>query len=233
MCVVALALNCHLRWRLLLIGNRDEYHARASAPLARWDDARHVIGGRDLVSGGSWLGVSDEGRVAVVTNVRNPAGPDPDKLSRGALVSDWVMAGVAPPTDMLDHYNGFSLIVADAKGGCCITNRPTASSVEISAGISSLSNGTIAEPWPRRQRLEAALKGWLDDGADDPVDLFALLRPIVDRADHHEPMFIADPVYGTRCSTVVAIDRDGRGWIAERRFGPDGVFTGEDALRFG
>ncbi len=81
----------------MLVGNRDEYHARASAPLAAWEDVPHVIGGRDLVSGGGWLGVSEEGRFAVVTNIRSPEGPDPDKFSRGALVSDWLQAGVLPP----------------------------------------------------------------------------------------------------------------------------------------
>ena len=84
MCVVAIALDAHPRWRLVVAGNRDEFHARASAPLARWGDAPHVIGGRDLVSGGGWIGVSEEGRFAVVTNVAGyPRGEGAP--SRGAI----------------------------------------------------------------------------------------------------------------------------------------------------
>jgi uncharacterized protein with NRDE domain len=230
MCVVAFAYDCHPRWRLLLIGNRDEYHARASAPLACWSDAPHVVGGRDLVSGGSWLGVSDEGRVAVVTNVRNPDGPDPMKESRGALVADWLIAGVAPPVELLDGYNGFSLIVADLHGAQFITNRPDARINAMPAGVHSLSNGTVDAPWPRRENLEAALSCWLNETAADPTALFALLRPASD--DGIEPIFINAPVYGTRCSTIVAIDRAGQGWISERRFDEAGLQIGTTALEF-
>ncbi len=95
MCVVAVAIDAHPRWRLVVAGNRDEYHARASAPLARWDEVSGIIAGRDLVSGGSWMGVSEAGRFAVVTNIRDADGPDPAKLSRGALVADWLAEGRA------------------------------------------------------------------------------------------------------------------------------------------
>jgi uncharacterized protein with NRDE domain len=230
MCVVALALDCHPRWKLLLAGNRDEYHARASAPLARWSDAPHVLGGRDLVSGGGWLGVSDEGRLAVVTNIRSPGGPDPDKASRGALVSDWLVAGVAPPEAMLDGFNGFCLVAVSAQSATLIANRPEPVQQPIRKGIHSLSNGTPAEPWPRRERLEIALANWLEGDAEDPADLFALLRPDYD--DPEGPVFINAPVYGTRCSTVVAIDHDGAGWICERRFDEGGEVVGEVALDF-
>ena len=71
MCLIAFAWNVHPRWRLVLAGNRDEFHARPSAALARWADAP-VIAGRDLEAGGTWLGASPGGRCAVVTNVRDP-----------------------------------------------------------------------------------------------------------------------------------------------------------------
>ncbi len=243
MCVVALALDCHPDWRLLLIGNRDEYHARASAPLARWRDAAHIIGGRDLVSGGSWLGISDEGRLAVVTNIRSaegPAqgaadGPDPHKSSRGDLVSSWLRAGIMPPDDRLDDYNGFSLLALSSQEAALLTNRPGAMRVMLGQGVHSLSNGMPHEDWPRKERLAEALSGWLsDENSHDPVTLFTLLRPQDEAAD--SPIFIqapvCAPVYGTRCSTVVAVDRAGHGWIAERRFDADGTQSGETTLPF-
>lgn len=231
MCVVALALNCHPRWKLVLAGNRDEYHARASAPLGLWSDAPHILGGRDLVSGGSWLGISEEGRLAVVTNIRSAEGPDPDKASRGELISDWLIAGVLPPHEMLDDYNGFSLLVADIGGASLLSNRPQASQMPLGQGVHSLSNGIPGEDWPRKERLAATLSDWLDGSADEPATLFALLRP--DAPDAGDPpTFIKAPVYGTRCSTVVAIDHAGQGWIAERRFNEDGMISGETALNF-
>ncbi len=230
MCVVALALNSHPRWRILLVGNRDEYHARASAPLARWSDAPQVIAGRDLVSGGSWLGVSEAGRLAVVTNIRMPDGPDPNKASRGDLVSDWLQAGVIPPLNMLDNFNGFCLLTLSPDGAEMIANQPEPVRHYWADGLFSLSNGTPAEPWPRREILESALAFWLTGNAEQPADLFALLRPERDNAD--APIFINAPVYGTRCSTVIAVDHDGEGWICERRFDESGRQAGETKLSF-
>jgi uncharacterized protein with NRDE domain len=230
MCVVALALDCHPHWRLLLSGNRDEYHARASAPLARWGDAPHVLGGRDLVSGGGWLGVSEEGRMAVVTNIRSLDGPDPNKASRGALVSDWLLAGVLPPKEMLDGYNGFSLIAAGGREAGLLANRPAATHAQLGQGVHSLSNGVPGDAWPRRERLSDALSVWLSGKADDPATLFTLLRP--EGEANQAPMFINAPVYGTRCSTVIAVDHVGHGWISERRFDQGGGMSGETTLDF-
>jgi uncharacterized protein with NRDE domain len=230
MCVVAIALDYHPRWRLLLAGNRDEYHARASAPLAPWSDAPHVIGGRDLVSGGGWLGVSEEGRMAVVTNIRSTEGPDPSKASRGALVSDWLIAGVLPPGEMLDGYNGFSLIAAYGDGAALLANRPASSHAQLPPGVHGLSNGMPGDAWPRRQWLTDALSAWLAGGADDPASLFSLLRPEGELSE--APVFIKAPVYGTRCSTVIAVDHQARGWVCERRFDESGTGSGETALDF-
>src|SRR5688572_17173657 len=88
MCVLAFAWRAHPEFELVLAGNRDERHDRAAAPLGRWDGAPYVLAGRDLVAGGGWLGVSERGRLAVVTNVRGFGPPDLTRPSRGALVAD-------------------------------------------------------------------------------------------------------------------------------------------------
>ena len=67
MCTVAFACNRHPRWRLVMVGNRDEFHPRPTAALAAWADAP-VLAGRDLRAGGTWMGLGRNGRVAVVTN---------------------------------------------------------------------------------------------------------------------------------------------------------------------
>ena len=84
MCVVAFAHHVHPRWRLLLAGNRDEFHARPTAALARWPGTG-LLAGRDLVSGGTWVGLDARGRVAVVTNVRDGIAKPHSGPSRGAL----------------------------------------------------------------------------------------------------------------------------------------------------
>lgn len=231
MCVVALALDCHPRWKLVLAGNRDEYHERPADPLGRWIEVPHVIAGRDRQAGGGWLGVSDSGRLAVVTNIRNSEGPDSTKASRGALVGDWLASGTMPALAVLDGFNPFNLLAYGSDGCELISNLPQPQRRILGPGIHGLSNGHPGEPWPRRSTAESALADWINrDGLEE--DLFSMLRNERLLDDGGVPIFIKAPVYGTRCSTVVLVDHQGIGRIAERRFHPDGSDAGEIAFSF-
>lgn len=251
MCIMAMAWAAHPRWRLILIGNRDEYHARPAAPLARWEGRPGVIAGRDLQSGGTWIGVSDAGRAAIVTNLRGYGGPAPDRASRGALVAD-LLAGDGRYADVaqaaLADFNPFNLIMIEGDHAHFLTNRPEPLRAALTPGLYGLSNGALDAPWPKTLALKAALIGWLTDGAADPAALFHPLRleslpdagivPALpsDAPDEAaaSPIFIRNPVYGTRCSTIVAIGHDGHGRIMERRFDSQGRVTGqcEEAFRW-
>jgi uncharacterized protein with NRDE domain len=230
MCVVSIAWRAHPEWQLVVAGNRDEYHARASAPLAHWDDEPAILAGRDLVSGGTWIGVSEAGRFSVVTNIRNADGPDPDKLSRGALVGNWLRRAELP--QRLDQFNPFNLIVAGPHGLRYLANRPMAINDALPTGIHGLSNAVANEHWPRKDRLNNVMASWLQ-GSSHSLD--ALLDALTDQhlpdRDSH-PIFISSPVYGTRCSTVVAVDNEGRGQIVERTFYAAGLPIGDRRLSF-
>ena len=245
MCVAALAWQAHPDWLLVAIGNRDEYHARPAAALAPWHDASGIVAGRDLQSGGTWLGVSDAGRFVLVTNLRGYGAPDPAMASRGALVT--ALLGRADPAAVpLDGYNPFNLLVADPAGLHFLCNRPEPLRTALGHGIYGLSNGTLDEPWPKTLQLKAALTDWLaaDQTQFDP--LFAELRNETPQAiglPSSQPSdvpleaaqtgpFIRHPLYGTRCSTVVAIDRTGRGQIVERSFDAEGRHIGSTQLAF-
>ena len=230
MCVVAVAWKADPKWRLLVAGNRDEFHARSSAPLAHWADHEEIVAGRDLVSGGTWLGVSTAGRFAVVTNIRDADGPDPDKNSRGALVADWLARASAP--DAPGDFNPFNLIVTDRQSAQFLSNRPETTHEQLPSGIHGVSNAIPNEHWPRKDRLVAHMADWLAGPADAPRELLDLLsdESTPDRDAH--PIFIRSPVYGTRCSTVVAVDADGNGVIAERRFDASGQMVGETSFGF-
>jgi uncharacterized protein with NRDE domain len=230
MCVVAIALQAHPEWQLIVAGNRDEYHDRPSAPLAVWDDGSGIVAGRDMVSGGSWMGVSSAGRFAVVTNIRNADGPDPEKRSRGALVADWLQHSALPKG--VDWFNPFNLIVSDKDKAMLLFNRPTPASLSLAPGIHGLSNAVPDEHWPRKDRLIKAMTLWAEDSPDQPDLLLDVLHDekLPDRDAH--PLFIRSPVYGTRCSTVIAIGNDGHGQIIERRFDSEGGVTGQTRLEF-
>ena len=232
MCVAAAAFRAHPRWRLIVIGNRDEFHERPTAPLARWPNG--AIAGRDLKAGGTWLGVNDAGRFALVTNLRVDGYPLPHLASRGALVTDW-LAGQEPSAP--ETMNPFNLFMADAQAAWHLTNHPAVRRLPLAPGIHGLSNGPHEEPWAKTRALESTLARWLAEDSADPAPLFAALA---DRTElpgpgpepRFSPVFIRNALYGTRCSTVLLIGADGAARIIERRFDAGGQTTGETEIAF-
>ena len=75
MCLIAFATDQHPDYRVVLAANRDEYLDRPSEPARFWSDAPYLLGGRDILAGGSWLGVTTCGKMAAVTNYRDPRQP--------------------------------------------------------------------------------------------------------------------------------------------------------------
>ncbi|MEM8695263.1 MAG: NRDE family protein [Pseudomonadota bacterium] len=240
MCVLACAWAAHPRWKLILIGNRDELHARAAAPLARWDDWPHIIAGRDLEAGGTWLGVSEERRVAVVTNVANLDGPQPGKASRGALIADMLSGNgryANPAASDLDDFNPFNAIAVSNDSAHILTNRPEPFRRTLEPGIYGLSNSIYSESWAKTDRIKRMLSDWLELDNGDDAQLLDALRgddapQVAPEQARHSPIFIRNNLYGTRCSTVVTVDDRGRGSIAERRYDRAGEATGETRLTF-
>jgi uncharacterized protein with NRDE domain len=250
MCLLAVAWNVHPRWRLLLAGNRDEAHERPTAALARWADHPGVLAGRDLRSGGTWAGIDRTGRMAVVTNVRDPRIVLPQAPSRGALAADFLAGdeSAAAWADAVQRrapaYAPFNLILADGQDAVFLSNYPAPRQVRLSPGVYGLSNGDLDEPWPKTVRLRQVLSDWVARDESEPDTLWRAL------ADEHlaedsalpdtgiglsrerllSAAFIRNPIYGTRASTIIAIDHPGQGWISERRFAPDGTLQGETTL---
>jgi len=250
MCVVAFAWNAHPRWRLVLAGNRDEFHARPTAPLARWDDAPQVLAGRDLEAGGTWLGVDDAGRCALVTNVRDLQAPA-DGGSRGHLAGDWLRGGTGAAAHArtllatASHYRPFNLVLFDREHAAWIGNTPAPRVQAIDHGVHVLSNAALDTPWPKATALGERLQAWLaHTDTDDVEPLFEALADArtwpdtqlpdtgigLERERLLSPAFIRGHAYGTRASTVVALGRDGGGVIVERRWGPMGVALGQTRL---
>ena len=229
MCVVALAHCVHPDWPLILIGNRDEFHARAAAPLAAWDDGSGIVAGRDLQAGGTWLGVhAPSGRAVVVTNVRG-AMPDPAKESRGALVTDMLRGDgrfADPAATDLDRFNAFNLLAVGNGQARLLTNRPLPQIATLSAGTHALANEPVDTPCPRAQRLRAALAAVVEARAD-PEGLLDTLTATSDSA-----LFLRGDVYGTRASTLVVAAADGTAKMIERRYEAGGRPVGTTALEF-
>ncbi len=240
MCLIGLAIDQCRRFPLVIAANRDEYFARPSARLGWWapeGGGPAILGGRDLAAGGTWLGLTAAGRLAMVTNVRDPSRVDPQAPSRGLIVPQWLSG--QEPTDrfwtrtVLSGYNGFNLIAADFKRSECFWGSPlSAGPKRLERGVFGVSNALLDSPWPKTDRLKASLARSLSatESLDVLVsDLFAALadRNLADDADlpstgvplelerQLSSAFIRTPdsSYGTRCSTLIISERVGRGLV--------------------
>jgi len=249
MCLLSVGWKYSKDYPLIFAGNRDEYHARPTAAADWWDDDDNVLGGRDLLAGGSWLAMHRDGRIAVVTNRPDMPPPAANVLSRGQLVSDWVtspgMRDIEKLSKQSQNYGGFSLLIGRANPTAELSMRRLSGGnglagldeANIEDGIVGLSNTAAADPWPKLLWLNESIATELNTGPPDPDKLFNLLRrdSPVPNADNRwvagRPFIIGDD-YGTRCSTVIIIDHLGNCRFIERRFGPGGIPDGESAFDF-
>jgi uncharacterized protein with NRDE domain len=253
MCLLSVAWQTNHDYPFIFAGNRDEYHARPSLPANWWKDEPNAIGGRDLVAGGSWLGLNRDGRFAVVTNRPDLPAPDQGALSRGDLVSAWLKKSqpLAEPDSVeqlssnFSRYGGFSLLLGDLRPGHAGTLQQFSggnglnelSCVTLPAGISGLSNTAPNAPWPKLQWLNRELGLLIRTAKADPTALLSLLQrhtevPNTDQTGVPATPFVHGTLYGTRCSTVIIVDRAGHCQFVEQRFGPGGRPTGESAFEF-
>jgi len=246
MCLIALAFRARPEFELVIATNRDEYHARPTAPAGAWEDAPEVFGGRDLSQGGSWLALSRRGRLACVTNVRRMAVPDPGAPSRGALVSGFVRGNQtawAFSDEVMDRamaFAGFNLLLWDGVELRYLNNHPRFVSREVPPGVHVVSNADLDTPWPKTEKLRRAMTAWVAAGNEDEAPLLAALADLTPAADAGlpdtgvglelermlSPAFIVSPTYGTRCTTIVALRRDGSARFTEWRFDPSGQPSG-------
>lgn len=240
MCVIFLALNSIPDLPLLLLANRDEFYSRPSTAASYWEDFPQVYGGRDLQSGGTWLGVTDSGRFAAVTNYRDPMA-QPGLRSRGELVADFLKYD-QPARQYLEgvhsrasDYSGFNLILGEVINGRpavhYLSNRGEAPR-KLAPGVYGLSNHLLDTPWPKVVKGKARLAELLRSGETPSNDLFDILADVSLANDEDLPstgfaydaekalsaIFIKTPGYGTRCSTVLRFPSDSKWDFAERVF---------------
>ncbi|WP_240624023.1 NRDE family protein [Ahniella affigens] len=248
MCLIAFAYQVHPLYELILIGNRDEFHARPSDALHAHVDAPGVYGGRDAQAGGGWLLVHAAGRLVTVTNVRHGS-PEQAKRSRGQLVKGLITdtrpaAALHAISDAeAKRFGRFNALAFDRDGLSYLRNFPEVSRERLGPGVYGLSNGALNTPWPKVARTRSALEAWLDRGDADPTALLDILKHQQQFADAELPdtgvglewerllssPFIVGEHYGTRASSLVLVGRDQIRFI-EQSFGPNATPLGQREL---
>lgn len=235
MCLLAAAFRVHEEHPLIVTANRDEFYARPTRAMHWWKDAP-ILAGRDLEAGGTWLGLSRDGRFAALTNVRGSP-PREGARSRGMLVVDFLGAAAPAPEwaqQMLEsagEYAGFNLIAYDGTALVCLSNQPPRV-LALEPGVHVLGNAALGESWPKIEHAREQLLQSLGE-ADVALDrLLPLLSSRQTFAPHLLPdtgisremeellssPFIVSEEYGTRASTALIVSRDGATAVTEQCF---------------
>lgn len=238
MCLILFSYQTHPAYRLVLAANRDEFYDRPTAAMAYWKDHPDVLAGRDLKGNGTWLGVTRSGRIAAITNYRDPAALMQNAPSRGILIRDFLTGNSSPQHYLAEvskigaRYNGFNLIAGDTSGLYYYSNRSTGVQ-QLKPGIYGISNHLIDTAWPKVQRGKALLQHQLN--GHEKIDIEKIWEILADRSRPVDaklpntgvglqwerilaPLFITSPDYGTRCTSIVLIDTSDHITMLERTF---------------
>lgn len=238
MCLIAIAIKRHPDFPLIIAANRDEFYNRPTAPLGFWKTRGNLLAGRDLKEGGTWLGVARTGRIAAVTNFRDPLRIVKNSISRGELVSGF-LDSIDEPGAFLDklrksrsRYNGFNLLFGDMDRLFWYSNVADRHEI-LKPGIHVLSNRFLNTPWPKSEKIRAEMTRLLETGgAIDPEDILAMLSDRERPDDELLPdtgvgiewerilssVFVTSEIYGTRSSAVIMVNKNSMLTFIERNY---------------
>lgn len=240
MCLIFIALKHHPAYKLIVAANRDEFYNRKTAAAAYWEDHPEILGGRDLEAMGTWLAMTKNGRIAMVTNFRDLRNIKAHAPSRGKLVTDFLLDNVSGETYLkkiephAKDFNGFSLIVGTVDSLSYLSNYGEGV-IPLNSGLVGLSNHLLETPWPKVEKGKREIKSLFKSEKVNPVDLFHVLSDETISSDEMlpdtgvglererslSPAFIRSPGYGTRSSTVILVDYNNNVEFHERVFNPE------------
>ncbi len=244
MCLVLLGWRVHPAWDLVVGANRDEFHARPTTPAHWWPGEDGLLAGRDLEAGGTWLGLTREGRFAAVTNVRDPGSRRADARSRGELTLEFLRGSAsarehaAAVAARIGQWNGFNLVLGDGEELCYVGTQAPQPRV-LAPGIHGVANAALDTPWPKvvdgkaefaaalgRVEPEPGVFDALGDRRIAPDERLPDTGVGIERERALSPRFVRTPGYGTRCSTYLAL-RGRRARFCERNWRPSGALMEE------
>lgn len=251
MCLIAFNYLAHPHYKLIIAANRDEFYGRPTAKAQYWDNHPNILAGRDLLKYGTWLGITKQGRFAALTNYRNPAHMNGDKNSRGEIISNYLQGHTSADAyidelhQQREQYNGYNLLIGEPDNLLYYNNIEGKQEV-ISHGTHALSNHFLNTPWPKVINSKKMVHQYImTTDVVNPDKLFDILFNNEIAEDHQlpntgiafdleqqlSPLFIRTPEYGTRCSTVILVNRQNKVQFIERTY-DNGAFSSEERFSF-
>jgi len=256
-CLIIFAHKADSRFPLVLAANRDEFFTRPTQQAAFWEtdnSSSGILAGKDLLAGGTWLGLSDSGRFSAVTNIRDPSQAEQAPLSRGELPLKFLQGEISANdyaqalTERFSQYAGFNLLLSDGKDMFYVNNLENLVS-KLEPGIYGLSNGLLNSDWPKVNRGRDGLRQLLDKEPSLSTD------QLINMMDHRElsadedlpstgvsleieralsSTFIMNTNrgYGTLCSTAIIASENGEIRFCEQNYDADGKATARHYYQF-
>ena len=239
MCLIVLALNPKSDYKLVLTSNRDEFYDRPTESMHWWDSSPRVLAGKDKNFDGTWMALSEKGKFAAVTNVREFTSLSTqnkslgDLASRGDLVKDFVLSNYSASEYLNEidclNYQGFNLILFDGVDGLICSNRGFEK--KLSEGKTfAIGNKPIEQKSEKIQSAEEDFKKILSSEISGK-NLFEMMQAPVNKPlefseaftkeNHGREFpyrFIATDIYGTRSTTSIIIDKNDEAEIEETAF---------------
>lgn len=246
MCLIFLSYKQNKEYPLIVLANRDEFYKRPTQPAHYWVENSNILAGKDLEGGGTWMGITKNGYMSMLTNYRDIANIKSNAPTRGKLVSDYLQGEFSPKEYLLalsktgSNYNGYSLITGSFDDPWYYSNYGN-KVAQLGTGLYGLSNALLDSKWPKIETGKSALAPLLTKEKIDKEALFALMTN-PDLAENDQlpetglpiekeraisSRFINIEGYGTRCTTLIIVDKNGNVDFTERQY-ENGVVTGEE-----
>ena len=244
MCLTLFAWSYDPSSPFILLSNRDEYHHRPHQGAHFWsNDNEHIFAGKDLKSGGTWLGASKNEKLSTITNFREPCHKT-FAQSRGLLTLNFLKSKLSAALYLKNLQNsahlfaGFNLLLLDYSGLWYATNRQKKHGAlyfkQLPPGIYGLCNHLLDTPWPKLSRMKGQFTRLLNNKLADSQPMLNLMTdpwqpektklPNTGMPLAYEQLrsscFIQSPEYGTQFTSYIRLDNNQLQWT-ERKHLPD------------
>ncbi|MBF4693708.1 NRDE family protein [Fusibacter ferrireducens] len=235
MCTILFALNQHPKYKLIYLGNRDEFKSRPTQPSCFWEDAPNLLAGRDLKACGTWLGITRDKKLSFLTNHRNFKLNRENQSSRGELTVDYLRGNMSAleylecARKKRNQYNPYNLVAGTVDELYFYSNVED-HIVKVESGIHGLSNAFLDTAWYKVEKAKKRLKGLIEQDQLDLEACFEILKDSEIPADAYLPdtgieialerdlssIFIDLETYGTIYQTVILVDQEDQVTYVER-----------------
>lgn len=239
MCLIVFAYKYHPKYPFILAGNRDEFHERPTQKLHVWEGDPEILAGKDLMAGGTWLGINQHGKFAALTNYRDLSNIKEPTPSRGYIVSDILQSELSTSDQLtvlapdFPNYNGFNLIAGTLDDLYFVSNHGDHIQ-KIKPGLYGISNASLNTPWPKINSALEDFSAALNKDRPDENEIFELLcntkrypesmlpktglSPEMEKAV--SSVFILTEDYGTRSSALLMFDKNDKITFTEKTYLP-------------